>query len=121
MANQRSEFEKLNYHIRVKGHLDDKWADWFEGFVMASRGDGETLLSGAVVDQAALHGVLNKIHNLGLPLLLVVQHECPCTSKNCSKRGQCQECAAYHALKGGLPNCLKVRSRWDKQCIKIMS
>lgn len=121
MANQQGEFEKLNYHIRVKGHLDDKWADWFDGFVMASRGDGETLLSGAVVDQAALHGVLNKIHSLGLALLLVVQHECPCTSKNCSKRGRCQDCAAYHALEGGLPNCIKVRSRWDKQCVKMMS
>ncbi len=56
------------YHIRVKGNLDEKWADWFEGFVMTSRDGGETLLCGAVVDQAALHGVLGKICGLGLSL-----------------------------------------------------
>lgn len=120
MANQQGDLEKTVYHIRVKGHLDNKWADWFEGFVMASRGDGETLLSGSVMDQAALHGVLDKLHSLGLPLLLVVKHECPCTNSNCSKRGLYQECAAYHAYKGGTPYCFKARSRWDNQCAKMM-
>jgi hypothetical protein len=119
MTNQQDNFEVTNYHIRVKGHLDKKWADWFEGFVMTSRGDDETLLSGAVMDQAALHGVLDKIHGLGLPLQLVAQVECPCKSKNCSRYGGCQACAAYHSAKGELPYCFRVRTRWDKQCTKI--
>ena len=71
MTNQQDNFEVTNYHIRVKGHLDKKWADWFEGFVMTSRGDDETLLSGAVMDQAALHGLLTKIRDLGLVLITV--------------------------------------------------
>ena len=119
MADPHEGFESTNYHIRVKGHLDPKWADWFEGFVMTSRSDGETLLSGAVVDQAALHGVLNKINGLGLPLLLVAQIDCPCTSKNCTRRGQCHECEAYHGANGAQPYCFRVRTRWNKQCAKI--
>jgi hypothetical protein len=108
------------YHIRVKGNLDEKWADWFEGFVMASRGDGETQLSGAVMDQAALQGVLGKIHSLGLPLLLVAQTGCPCPSKNCPRRGQCHECAAHYSDNGKLPFCFRERTRWDKQCTAFM-
>lgn len=61
------------YHIRVKGSLDPKWVDWFDGFVLTPQDDGGTLLSGRVADQAALHGVLGKINRLGLTLLLVVQ------------------------------------------------
>jgi len=107
------------YHIRVKGILDPKWADWFEGFVMTSKDNGETLLSGPVVDQAALYGVLGKIHNLGLPLLLVAQVGCPCSKKNCARRGRCQECAAYHGAKEKLPYCLRTKNRWDKQCTAL--
>lgn len=59
------------YQIRVKGHLDDKWSDWFEGLTITLEADGETLLSGPVTDQAALHGLLKKIGNLGLTLLSV--------------------------------------------------
>jgi hypothetical protein len=104
------------YHIRVKGNLDEKWADWFEGFVMASRGNGQTLLTGAVADQAALYGVLGKIHSLGLPLLMVVQAECPCPKRSCPRRGQCLECATYYGANGKLPFCLRERTKWDKQC-----
>jgi hypothetical protein len=107
------------YHIRVQGNLDEKWADWFEGLVMASRDNGETLLSGAVVDQAALHGVLAKIHSLGLPLLLVARTGCPCSSKNCPRRGQCHECAAYHGDKGKLPYCFRTKTGWDRQCTAL--
>ena len=107
------------YHIRVRGNLDEKWTDWIEGFVMASRENGETLLSGAVVDQAALHGVLAKIHGLGLPLLLVARTGCPCSKKSCPRRGQCNECAAYHGAKGQLPYCFRARTRWDKKCIAL--
>lgn len=59
------------YEIRIKGHLDDKWASWFEGFSITRADNGETLLRGPVSDQAALHGVLRKVRDLGLPLLSV--------------------------------------------------
>ena len=65
------------YQIRVKGHLSSDWSDWFDGFTITNGEDGETLLCGLIVDQAALYGLLNKISNLGLPLLSVnrVQRE----------------------------------------------
>jgi hypothetical protein len=88
MSYKREYTEKVIYHIVVKGNLDQKWADWFGGFETISQGDGETLLSGEVVDQATLHGVLDKINNLGLPLLLVVREGYPCLSKLCPKDGQ---------------------------------
>ena len=115
MADRQALNEETIYTIRVKGELDDRWADWFEGFVMASRERGETLLSGPVADQAALHGVLNRIHSLGLPLLLVAQTGCPCSSKNCPKRGQCQECAAHHAASGSRCRFLCTRDGRDKR------
>ena len=59
------------YEIRVKGNLDLRWSDWFDGFSITPVGDGETLLIGSVADQAALHGMLHKIRDLGLPLLSV--------------------------------------------------
>jgi hypothetical protein len=59
------------YQIRVKGHLSPQWSDWFDGFTITNCEDGEALLSGLILDQAALYGLLNKISNLGLPLLAV--------------------------------------------------
>jgi hypothetical protein len=59
------------YEIRVKGNLDRRWSDWFDGFSITPVGDDETLLLGSVADQAALHGLLHKIRDLGLPLLTV--------------------------------------------------
>ena len=61
------------YEIRLKGHLDAKWADWFDGLTITRADNGETLLRGPVVDQAALHGVLRKVRDLGLPLVSVYQ------------------------------------------------
>jgi len=117
----RQEFGKRKmYHIRVEGDLDGKWADWFDGFVMAPRGNGETLLTGAVADQAALQGVLGKIHSLGLPLLLVAQTGCPCPSKNCPRHGQCHECATHYGGNGKSPFCFGPKTRWDKRCAEIM-
>jgi hypothetical protein len=58
------------YEIRVFGKLSSKWSDWFDGFCIEQT-NGETLLTGEVADQAALHGVLAKVRDLGLPLLLV--------------------------------------------------
>ena len=59
------------YRIRVRGHLDDRWSDWLGGLAVLRRDDGTTVLVGPVVDQAALHGVLARIRDLGLPLLSV--------------------------------------------------
>ena len=61
------------YEIRLKGHLDDRWADWFEGLTLTREDNGETLLTGPVVDQAALHGLLRKVRDLGMPLLSVTR------------------------------------------------
>lgn len=60
------------YEICVKGHLAPHWSDWFDGFAIAPRDNGETLLSGPVIDQAALYGVLIKVRDLGLPLISVM-------------------------------------------------
>jgi hypothetical protein len=59
------------YQIRIKGHLGSQWTDWFEGLTVTLEEDGETLLTGTVVDQAALHGLLKKVRDLGLPLVSV--------------------------------------------------
>jgi hypothetical protein len=63
--------EAGSYEIRIKGHLGARWADWFDGLTLTHDSDGTTLLSGSVVDQAALHGVLGKVRDLGLPLIAV--------------------------------------------------
>jgi len=66
------------YQIRIKGHLGYQWTDWFEGLTITLEDNGETLLTGPVVDQAALHGLLKKVRDLGMPLLSV----------NCVEPGQ---------------------------------
>ena len=63
------------YQITVEGNLDQRWSDWFDGLTITPREDDETLLVGPVADQAALHGLLNKIRDLGLPLLSVQRLE----------------------------------------------
>ena len=64
--------EPGRYEIRLKGHLDVRWADRFAGMSFTHKTDGTTILSGPVVDQAALYGLLRKVRDLGLPLLSVV-------------------------------------------------
>ena len=64
-------YEPGLYEIRLKGHLADRWAGWFGGMAIALEEDGSTLLTGPVVDQAALHGLLKKVRDLGMPLLSV--------------------------------------------------
>jgi hypothetical protein len=61
------------YEIRLQGHLDARWAAWFDGLALTNESDGTTLISGPVADQAALHGLLRKIRDIGLPLLSIQQ------------------------------------------------
>jgi len=72
MSNGSKYEASAAYQIRVKGNLDPKWSDWFDGFSITSQED-ETLLTGLVPDQAALHGILSKINSLGLALVSVNQ------------------------------------------------
>ncbi|HRN69091.1 MAG TPA: hypothetical protein PK205_13230 [Promineifilum sp.] len=63
--------QPTSYEIRVAGHLPPHWADWFEGLTITLEEDGDTLLTGPVIDQAALHGLLKKVRDLGLSLVSV--------------------------------------------------
>jgi hypothetical protein len=63
--------QSMDYQIRIKGHLGQQWTDWFEGLTITLEDNGDTLLSGKVVDQAALHGLLKKVRELGIPLISV--------------------------------------------------
>jgi hypothetical protein len=70
--------QPMVYQIRIKGHLGSQWTDWFGGLTITLEDNGDTLLIGPVVDQAALHGLLKKVRDLGMPLLSV----------NCVEPGQ---------------------------------
>ncbi|MCA9925622.1 MAG: hypothetical protein KC421_24795 [Anaerolineales bacterium] len=61
------------YEIKIKGHLGRRWTVWFEGMSITQADNGETLITGPIVDQAALHGLLRKVRDLGLPLISVSQ------------------------------------------------
>ena len=74
------------YQIRIKGHLGHQWTDWFEGLTITLEEDGDTLLTGPVVDQAALHGLLKKVRDLGMPLVSVSPLE-PGSSPTLPHRG----------------------------------
>ncbi len=77
MSNKHNSEMDLNqptiYEIRIKGHLDRQWTDWFGGLSITREDNGETLLTGLVIDQAALHGLLKKVRDVGIPLLSVTR------------------------------------------------
>ncbi len=68
---RRDSGETPVYQIRIRGHLGAQWADWFEGFAITPQADGDTLLTGPVVDQAALHGLLKRVRDLGIALVSI--------------------------------------------------
>ena len=70
-VSTEDQYEPGVYEIRIKGHLEDRWSDWLGGLSIQLQEDGTTVLIGPVVDQAALHGVIIRIRDLGLPLLSV--------------------------------------------------
>lgn len=63
----------MQYEIRVGGHLGTRWAAWFDGLAITSESDGSTVLRGSIVDQAALHGLLTKLRDVGIPLISLRQ------------------------------------------------
>ncbi len=79
MPNKRNletnQHQPMVYQIRLKGHLGGQWTAWFEGLIITLQANGDTLLTGPVVDQAALHGVLKKVRDLGMPLIAVLHIE----------------------------------------------
>jgi hypothetical protein len=97
MANERNPNtdprQALIYQIRIQGHLSSEWTDWFEGLSISLEDNGETLLSGPVVDQAALHGLLRKVRDLGMVLLSVM----------CMQPGQANALASGYAAEKGDP------------------
>jgi len=64
-------FQPMVYQIRLKGHLGSQWTNWFDDLTITLEEDGDTLLTGPVIDQAALHGLLKKVRDLGMPLVSV--------------------------------------------------
>jgi hypothetical protein len=74
-TSPKDHHDLTRYEIRIKGHLDNRWADWFEGLTITLEADAETWLTGPVADQAALHGLLRKIRDLGMPLISVKRIE----------------------------------------------
>ena len=71
MANRLD--QAMVYQIRIKGHLDRRWTEWFGGVTITLEDDGETLLTCRVEDQAALHGLLRKVRDLGMPLISAIR------------------------------------------------
>jgi hypothetical protein len=79
MANNLNLRTDLNhsavYQIRLRGHLGSQWTDWFGGLTISLESDGDTVLTGPVIDQAALHGLLKKVRDLGMPLVSLMRIE----------------------------------------------
>jgi hypothetical protein len=74
-----------DYEVRLQGHLDTRWAAWFDGLSLEPESDGTTVIRGPIADQAALHGLLRKVNDLGLPLISVTRLQ-PSTDDNSNSR-----------------------------------
>jgi len=74
-ASTGKRHEAGRYEIRLRGHLDTRWAAWFDGLSLTTQSDGTTLIHGPIADQAALHGLLQKVRDVGLPLVSVTRVE----------------------------------------------
>jgi hypothetical protein len=74
MSNEQNE-KAVTYQIRIEGQLGEQWTDWFEGLTITQEEDGTTVLTGPVLDQSALHGLLKKVRDLGAPLVSVNRME----------------------------------------------
>ena len=81
MTNRRARIgghdQPDGYEVRLQGHLDARWATWFDGLSLTLENDGTTVIRGPISDQAALHGLLRKVNDLGLPLISVTRTEAP--------------------------------------------
>jgi hypothetical protein len=73
LNRETDQTEPMDYQIRIKGHLGPQWSDWFEDLTITLETNGDTLLTGPVVDQAALHGLLKKVRDLAMPLISVTR------------------------------------------------
>ena len=73
MSSDTRPDQPTTYQVRIKGHLGPEWTDWFGGLAITLDNNGDTLLTGLVVDQAALHGLLRRVRDLGMPLVSVSQ------------------------------------------------
>jgi hypothetical protein len=73
MSREAGSAQETEYQIRIKGHLDNSWSEWLGGLEICPMENGETVLAGPIRDQSALHGLLAKIRDLGLPLIAVEQ------------------------------------------------
>jgi len=92
MTDGRAFDEQAIYQITVKGSIDQSWSDWFDGFILTPQAEGTTHLTGPLPDQAALHGLLGRIRDLGLPLLSVrrLERERRSPTSDTRSRRRCQ-------------------------------
>src|SRR5579859_4276669 len=80
--------QPMVYQIRIKGHLGREWTDWFGGLTITALDNGDTLLTGPVVDQAALYGLLRKVRDVGMPLISVIEVQFNEIHRDQSKKGE---------------------------------
>ena len=85
LSSQLNAEQPVHYQIRLQGHLDQQWRTWFDGLHITLTADGDTLLTGPVIDQAALHGLLKKVRDLGMPLLSVIRVDAQQTAVSAKK------------------------------------
>lgn len=99
------------YEIRLMGQLDAHWAAWFDGLAVSHEGDGTTLISGPIADQAALHGLLQRVRDLGLPLVSVTRDE----TDPAATLGTGQAVVADAKSEAGVGACPRPHRRQEQQ------